>query len=566
MGENQRRPILLGVIWLAFLIRGFFYCLEQPMWEGFDEWAHFAYIEHIAERGALPSRTDQVPIQVKRSLNIVPLSPSIAASVPGSVTHDMFWLLSSDDRQRREENLQRSSPASSDPGFSATQYEAQHPPLYYLAMAPLYLVVEHRSLPAKLLVLRALSVVLASTVVFLGYGIARCVLGSTAPALLVAIMLAALPGLSIDVCRVGNESLSIALISAAVFTCLRACRRESRVLDWLLFGALMGAALLTKAYALALLPLFAVATTIRILRDRQKWKDTVAFLAASLATALAIAGWWYWCVWTTTGTLSGEQMEIFSARFTIAQKLSAALRMNWRTVADAAVFSHIWVGGWSFLLVRSWMYRICEFIGMLGVTGLLIYAIRRVSGIGRKHDLAEFEKPSVLVTACSLMALALAYDSILIFLVKNITTAIGWYFLAVAAPEFVLLSLGLSELLGEKRSLMVLATVCVFVAVLDLYTVHFLLMPYYTGMISHRPSGGLEAFHFQALVRQLSTMLARLSVNRPVGFATLTTMWAAYLCSTVGLIGIAVHVASTWRSLKNSEVGTDEPSISFKRR
>jgi len=30
------------------------------MWEGYDEWAHFAYIQHIAEHGRLPARGDTV--------------------------------------------------------------------------------------------------------------------------------------------------------------------------------------------------------------------------------------------------------------------------------------------------------------------------------------------------------------------------------------------------------------------------------------------------------------------------------------------------------------------------
>jgi hypothetical protein len=33
----------------------------------------------------------------------------------------------------------------------------------------------------------------------------------------------------------------------------------------------------------------------------------------------------------------------------------------------------------------------------------------------------------------------------------------------------------------------------------DLYTVHFALAPYYSGLIRHRPNGTLEAYHWTSL-------------------------------------------------------------------
>ena len=61
-------------------------------------------------------------------------------------------------------------------------------------------------------------------------------------------------------------------------------------------------------------------------------------------------------------------------------ELPAAFRMNWLAEADAGAFSHIWVGGWSFLLLRSWMYRAFELLALLAGLGLLKYSAR-----GRSH-------------------------------------------------------------------------------------------------------------------------------------------------------------------------------------
>ena len=101
--------------------------------------------------------------------------------------------------------------------------------------------------------------------------------------------------------------------------------------------------------------------------------------------------------------------------------------MDWRTVADAGAFSHIWVGGWSFLVVRSWMYRVFEFVAVLAAIGLLMNLIGTVRSTKRGRILRTLARPpAVLVTAYILMCFAVAYHSLVVFLAQNINTALGW--------------------------------------------------------------------------------------------------------------------------------------------
>jgi hypothetical protein len=202
MAAKRHYRVLLIAIWLAFLSRGLFYSVQQPMWEGYDEWAHFAFIQHIAELRTLPSRTDLVSPEVQRSLLLVPLSQAAAKVAPGTITHDSFWRLAPEERRRREEGVRRLNFTESGTGYPslpARQYEAQQPPLYYLVLTPPYLMLKRLSLPAQVLALRVLSVAIASSVVFVGYAIALYAMRSRAMALLVAVLLACLPGLYIDI-------------------------------------------------------------------------------------------------------------------------------------------------------------------------------------------------------------------------------------------------------------------------------------------------------------------------------------------------------------------------------
>ena len=47
-GKIIARRYLLGIVWLAFLVRGAYYCVQQPLWEGLDEWANFAALQYSA--------------------------------------------------------------------------------------------------------------------------------------------------------------------------------------------------------------------------------------------------------------------------------------------------------------------------------------------------------------------------------------------------------------------------------------------------------------------------------------------------------------------------------------
>ena len=552
MRRHRDKTVLAG-IWLAFIARALFYCVQQPMWEGYDEWAHFAYIQHIGEHGTPPSRTSSVSHEVQRSLQLVPLSQSAATGIPGSITHDSFWKLEPEERCRREQELRMlSSPAETgDPRAGPTQYEAQQPPLYYLVLTPAYLVTKPLSLPAKVLVLRILSAAIASSVVFLGYAIASCVLCNRTLAMLVAVLLACLPGLLIDVCRIGNESLSIVLTSAVILFSLRVSEPVAGVLDWLMLGTLIGAALLTKAYTLAFLPLLPLVFVMRILRHRalkKTMRETTAGCALTFCLTTAIAGWWYWGSWVTTGTLSGEQLDVAAMRFTLSEKLSSVSGVNWRAVVDCGAFSHVWVGGWSFLVVRSWMYRVFEFVAAAAAAGVLIYMVRWLrSGRQACSSGVPGHRFVVVGGAYALMCIAVAYHSLVAHLVRDTSTALGWYLYSVIVPEVVLLALGMSELFSTRYASWLVVAVCFFAVALDLYTVHFMLIPYYTGMIAHDSSGSLAGFGVNLLdsTSAVHRMLRRLAVNETpaIGEAWIAGLWAAYLSTTISLAVAAIVIA-----------------------
>jgi hypothetical protein len=464
------------------------------------------------------------------------------------ISHEDYWQLPPNERLARKREL-TSLPA----GFRTQAdgalglYEAQQPPLYYLMMAAPYRAFRSTSLPARIVVLRALSMLVASLLIPLAYLTARQIFGHGRTAVVITILPAVMPEFMIDVCRIGNECLAVVLVSGLILLALRLARRSAGWRDWALAGALLGAGLLTKAYVLAIIPLLLVVALIRIMRACGA-RHSIAGLILGLTLATAIAGWWYWRTWKATGTLSGEQIDVAAARFSVAEKLAAARQVDWGIALDELAFSHIWIGAWSFSGVRSWMYRVFEGIAAAGGLGFIWLCGRVASRCWRRRKVGLLVgKLAILAAGYLLFCAGLAYHVVVDFLVKGIPATCGWYLYAVMLPEFLMIALGIFMLLGSAWFRLALATGSLMAAALDLYTVDFILLPYYTGTITHRASGALNAFHLSDLhYVGVWEMFQRLSANGPawLGPAVIAALWIAYLSTTTAVVAGAFVLSS----------------------
>ena len=525
---------------VAFLLRGAFYCAEQPMWEGFDEWAHFGYIQHLAQFGRAPSRYEPVSDELRRSVELVPISAAAAESSAEALTHDAFWQLPLEERLRRERELKELRPSYKGEPLTNSglkQYEAQQPPLYYSLLALVYLAIKDDSLPVRVFALRFVTLFIGAVGILLGCELAREVSSSRRAALPIMLLLALSPGLLVDLTRIANDGLALTLGSAFLLCLCRILRGTSRWRDWMLTGAALGAALLTKSYMLGLVPLLPLAALVEAFRGKLRLSQAAGRLLLALAFAGSIAGWWYAGAWQATGTVSGEQLDIAAARFGLSGKLAAVGSIQWLRVLDSAATTHIWTSGWSFLVVRSWMYRVFECMAIAAGVGLIALTARLLGKMHRRGLGIGDACFSLIAFAYLLFCAGVAYYAIVVYLTRGISTGIGWYLDGVAGIEAVLLAAGFTGLLGTRRAVGWVAAVAALAGILDLYTVHFVSAPYYAGLTAHLPSGFLATFHPASLRGiGLTGVFARLSMNKPFGPSVLLALWIGYLCATAWLV------------------------------
>jgi hypothetical protein len=497
---GSRRWLLL--IWAAFVARLGFYAAAFPLWEGFDEWAHFAVARHLSSGHLLAPRDLKVPLDVAVSLQYAPMPPVLRDLGRGTTSHEAFWALPQSERAAREASFRAIPREDAAAPSGIVAYEALQPPLYYWLMALPLRLIRHFSLGAQAFALRWAAILIASSIVPLVFLAGRAGLGSDVHALGCAVVVSLMPELAISVARVGNECLAVPLFTAATWLALR---RKG----WAALGAVLGLGLITKAYFLAALVGLAAAY----------WS------ARAIGLAALISGWWYARNLWTTGTVSGLDEAVRLRGTSPIEMLEGAVRIPWRRAIDSILFSHFYFGGWSGLMARSWMYHLLYLFIAASAIGLI--------GLWRRRQIRA------LVVIYGAFWLGQAYNVVLIYFSKGVPTSMGWYLYAVVGAQTALSIAGLGRIL---RSWAVAAGTILF-GLLDLYTMNAIALPYYSGFLGRKANGSLAALHLAGF--RPVEMFERLTAFKPayLSESVLIAMWATYWIATLTLMATGVLLA-----------------------
>jgi len=532
----RRASGLLFLAWLCFLCRAGWHVALLPLWEGFDEWAHVAYIQRLASGQGLPlPGQTRISREVQASLGLTPM-PAAPLSTP-HYTHAEYWRLPPAERAQLRQRLQ-SLPrdwALQEAPAGELNYEAQQPPLYYLILAPIERASASLPLPERVLALRLAGMLLASLVVPLTFAAIRAAAGSVPAAAAGAALVAVMPLPAMTAARIGNDALSMILFAALLWVLARAGLRAG-FRHALAAGGLLGAGLLTKAYFLTAMPALATFYGWRLLRRPGRRAAAAAQAVLLLATAGLLSFWWYWRNFRLTGSWSGLQQTAGQSS-SLADLLQLALHVDWPRFAEISFRTHLWIGHWSFLQVRAWMYGVFAVLYALAGAGLLLLWLRR----RKQRQTTGWRGLGAAALICGWFWLGLAYHEVT-FARLGFSSSAGWYAVCTVSAEVLLLSAGWTAL--ARGRLWLLAVAAALFALLDLYAANFLLMPYYTGLITYEPSGRLASFHLS----QLSGGAALFFERAGGGVLPLplnVTLWCLHAAATVALPLVALKAANS---------------------
>lgn len=427
-----RKVILAFAIVNACLFSGLL-----PLWEGFDEAFHYAYVETLWQTGRLPvlGRT-LIPQDVSGSFQFAPLSYIVQRRIPQAISYDVWLSLTHAEKERRRNELTLLRPKPEN--GSRPNYEAHHPPLAYIVLALLDWLISDAPITVRVLVLRLFAAVSSTVLLYLG-ATALCrtlnVSEHVTNAALFTVFCSEM--LYATIAHVANDWLAVGL-SALFLASLASFVKRPDQRSALLTALWLAAGLLTKAYFLVFALLAFVSTAILVWRGSTRVKTALA----GGILVLALAGPWYIRNLVLYKNLSGTHEEFDGIG--IKQALTAAPRIDWVSTAGFLARGSLWTGNNSFTsFSRSTLNIMLVFLFL----ALTAWAFDR---------LAVQPAEQITFAAIALFSVAVAYASCASFAHTNgeVAGASPWYTQVLLVPVIALAYLGMSrwKILGRCLS------------------------------------------------------------------------------------------------------------------
>jgi hypothetical protein len=317
MGPPENRPSWsLKLAYVAFLILvGLGYVALQPPFEGYDEYAHFSSLRQMAHTASLPmqgtSYLDREATEYQGPMPYGSGTPPFRAQLGASSYPEFFG--DPIAVSRYADAYGGAGPRSRFKESGVLNWQAQHPPLYYLLITPAVWATDHLSFVSQVFVLRLVSYLLAIGGVLFGVASLRNFrrrevtgwLGFMFYPLL-------LPEFFPEFARIGNDSLCLLLAGWLLHLISNENDPGKRVTQPRLIGLVLGCGLLTKAF---FLPMTAATTAWFVICRLKEGTGTRRLpqmwdIAAVLVCASAVGGWWYLYRFFVSGAFTGGYQAV----------------------------------------------------------------------------------------------------------------------------------------------------------------------------------------------------------------------------------------------------------------
>ena len=303
-----------------------------PLWEGWDEPFHYAYVEEISVHHQFPVLgKSTLSKEIEDTLKLTPLPIYLANSVPESVSFSEWHTLPAHVRACLRNRLGLLLPSSRYQSSRFLNYEAQQAPLAYVILSPLNQLLATRQIGERVVCLRLLEATVAILTLLFGLLRLASALNVEEPFRSAAILCClCTQTLWVSLSHLGNDALAIPL---TVWFCALLAGNKRLLMTAIVFSA----GLLTKAYFLAFTPVFCIWLIVNR-RGARTW------LAALLP--LMVAGPWYLRNLLLYGSISGTQESVYK-HVSLLAVISAIPHIHWLQSVSIYWRSSIWAGSWS---------------------------------------------------------------------------------------------------------------------------------------------------------------------------------------------------------------------------
>jgi 4-amino-4-deoxy-L-arabinose transferase-like glycosyltransferase len=360
----------LWVLLILFAAKGVIFTYAFPPFSGHDEVAHYGYMNVLMEERRLPIIPDPIAYNDAYVAGENPefdMIPDYFQRYQRYTTPD--WWGDENRVVRTVTYLGNYLPAG-------WVYVANHPPLYYLLMAPVWQLTDGQSPEFQLYAFRLAAIPFGLLTVLFAYLTVRRLFPRDAfLAVTVPTFVAFQPQVSYEAAMLNNDILAIATTSACLYLIVVGLQNRFTVglTAWL--GLALGLAMLSKTTAVIVMPVIAIAIVLRL-----GWKNIVEWLPkGGLAVALTalLAAPWYLYMLITYGSVSAldriHTLQWWNNQDGITRSITDQLTdgwfawMRWRETWGEF--------GWRLIPLSDSLLRVLLGITLLAIFGLAVWAV-----------------------------------------------------------------------------------------------------------------------------------------------------------------------------------------------
>ena len=427
--EKRGRLTWLMALGAFALLNSTLYSCLLPLWEGFDEPFHYAYVERLATHGDIPlaGRTP-LSAEIWESLHLAPGSPAVTRNLPFVTAFSDYFALTPAERSARRRALYALNTGLRWSDAAGTSnYEAQQPPLAYLLLAAPDSGGASLSLPARVLMLRLIcgaagGLLTAGLTIWLAAQLGLSPPGQYAAAFIVLCS----QMFYACVARVANDWLAIPLVVLMLIGLIR-FRRQPRRANAALLGAAIAAGLMAKAYVLSW-ALFTIGATLWTGWHSKDARRSGWLVLGIVAVA---AGPWHVRNVLLYGNVSGV---LLAGELGWRDALHALPSLSWPKVLIASAHGAIWTGNNSLIPFSARTVDMALAL-MLAAAVLWLLTVRE-----SVHGADEW---LMAAACCSYIPALVYYCGMLSAFARSPGVAVApWYLQVLSPPLACLLILG----------------------------------------------------------------------------------------------------------------------------
>lgn len=506
----QKENVFLIIVYFL----GIAYVAVLPPWEGYDETAHYSYAQQVANTDSFPRNGDgRLSLDIEAYQRVAPTPyitfPPFDSSI-GGITYKSWF--DKPDSDYGAPHLHPVVERTFTPGVGSN-WQAQHPRLYYLLISPIVKLTADFSWASQLFILRLVSWTMACLGFFISLMASQYALKNVAPTVKQSVLSVSIlwpllyPEFFPEFARIGNDALVLLLMSLVWALAVRHVLFLQSWWWYLAMGLVLGLGGLTKAtflpVALAIF-FWLIWIGLRTENKRDRWFALGGFFV-TLCIFLAFAGKWYLSNYLERSSLTGLaelSQQSHSSSIVWFSALQHPIEV-FRGLAGMAM-TFVWGGSASSAYPPA-IFVLPMVVPVLVLLPCAYFAVKKL-------------KINIELPILALLITGAVFGGLFYYLLARIATtgfgagAPGWYFHVLIGPISLLLGLGWTWFKSRFSFAQLLSRLLIAYSILFSIAITWLQLALFTGCTSKTATSKTYSADEWTCMVDFHTMYDRLSL------------------------------------------------------